>query len=140
MENGTMVHNIPQIASLSITAEEPFSNRIKEFYKTDKNAVRILETSKANFTKAHSLLLFYGKVYIPQGIRQFFVKEQHELKAHSHQGIRKTMKRLSKTYYFPGMRKVVGDVIRRCDTCIRNKASRHAPYGLMKSPDTPSRA
>jgi len=140
MEDGTMVHNIPQIASLSITAEEPFSDRIKESYKTDKNAVRILETGEANFTKAHGLLLFYGKVYIPQGIRQSFVKEQHELKAHGHQGIRKTMERLSRTYYFPGMRKVVGDVIGRCDTCIRNKASRHAPYGLMKSPDTPSRA
>jgi len=38
------------------------------------------------------------------------------------------------------MRKVVGDVIGRCDTYIRNKASKHAPYRLMKSPDTPSRA
>jgi len=65
MENSTMVHNIPQIASLSITAEKPFSNKIKESYKIDKNAVRILETSEANFTKAHSFLLFYGKIYIP---------------------------------------------------------------------------
>ena len=50
------------------------------------------------------------------------------------------MERLARTYYFPGMRKTVEEVIGNCDTCIRNKSSRHAPYGLMKSPDTPARA
>jgi len=50
------------------------------------------------------------------------------------------MERLNKTYYFLEMRKVIEDVIERCDICIRNKASRHAPYGLMKSLDTLSRA
>jgi len=64
-----MVHNISQIASLNITAEKLFSDRIKEFYKTDKNAVKILEIGEANFTKAYGFLLFYKKVYIPQGIR-----------------------------------------------------------------------
>ena len=38
------------------------------------------------------------------------------------------------------MRKSIEEVIGNCDTCIRNKSSRHAPYGLMKSPDTPARA
>jgi len=65
MKDGTMVHNIPQIALLSITTKKLFSDRIKESYKTDKNAVRILEIGKANFIKAYGLLLFYGKVYIP---------------------------------------------------------------------------
>ena len=50
------------------------------------------------------------------------------------------MERLARTYYFPGMRKSIEEVIGNCDTCIRNKLSRHAPYGLMKSPDTPARA
>jgi len=50
------------------------------------------------------------------------------------------MERLARTYYFPGMRKSVEEVIGNCDTCIRNKLSRHAPYGLIKSLDTPARA
>ena len=99
-----------------------------------------MQKPEQNFTTVDGLILFYGKVYIPQGIRKQFVKEQHELKAHGHQGIRKTMERLARTYYFPGMRKMVEEVIGNCDTCIRNKSSRHAPYGLMKSPDTPARA
>lgn len=35
------------------------------------------------------------------------------------------------------MRKVVTRTVLECDTCIRNKDARHAPYGLMKSPSTP---
>jgi len=50
------------------------------------------------------------------------------------------MERLVRIYYFLGMRKMVEEVIENCDTCIRNKLSRYAPYGLMKSPDTPARA
>jgi len=50
------------------------------------------------------------------------------------------MEQLARIYYFPGMRKTVEEVIGNCDTCIRNKSNRHAPYGLMKSPDTPTRA
>jgi len=38
------------------------------------------------------------------------------------------------------MRKSVEEVIGNCDTCIRNKLNRHAPYELMKLPDTPARA
>jgi len=50
------------------------------------------------------------------------------------------MERLARIYYFPGIRKMVEEIIGNCDTCIRNKLSRHALYGLIKSPDTPARA
>jgi len=50
------------------------------------------------------------------------------------------MERLARTYYFPGMKKTVKEVIGNCDTYIRNKSNRHAPYELMKLPDTPARA
>jgi len=50
------------------------------------------------------------------------------------------MERLARIYYFPGIRKSVEEIIGNCDTCIRNKSSRHAPYGLIKSPNTPARA
>ena len=49
------------------------------------------------------------------------------------------MSRLSRGYYFPGIRKVVKDVVTTYDTCIRNKATYYAPYGLIKSPKTPPR-
>ena len=84
-------------------------------------------------------LLFQERIYMPTRDRVRFVKEFHGAMAHGHQGIAKTLSRLSREYYFPGMRKVVKDVVSSCNTCIRNKATHHAPYRLMKSPETPPR-
>jgi len=41
-----------------------FLNKIKKFYKINKNAIKILKINKANFIKIYSFLLFYRKVYI----------------------------------------------------------------------------
>jgi len=41
-----------------------FSNRIKKFYKINKNAIKILKINEANFIKAYNLLLSYKKIYI----------------------------------------------------------------------------
>ena len=49
------------------------------------------------------------------------------------------MSRLSRGYYFLGIRKVVKDVVTTYDIYIRNKAIHYTPYGLIKSPKTPPR-
>ena len=59
-----IIYNILQIISLSIIIKKSFLNKIKKFYKTNKNAIKILKINKANFIKANSLLLFYRKIYI----------------------------------------------------------------------------
>ena len=64
MENNIIIYNISQIALLNITTKKLFLNKIKKFYKTNKNAIKILKINKANFIKANSLLLFYRKIYI----------------------------------------------------------------------------
>jgi len=64
MKNDTMVYNILQIVLLNIIIKKLFSNRIKKFYKTDKNMVKILKINKINFIKVYNFLLFYGKIYI----------------------------------------------------------------------------
>jgi len=64
MENSIIIYNISQIALLSITIKKLFLNKIKKFYKIDKNTVKILKINKINFIKIYSFLLFYGKVYI----------------------------------------------------------------------------
>jgi hypothetical protein len=79
-------------------------------------------------------------VYIPSGMRKEFVREQHSLPAHGHQGIARTFDRLAKDYYFPGMRKQVEKVVSECDLCNKSKASRHAPYGLLQPPPVPGKA
>ena len=46
------------------------------------------------------------------------------------------MSRLSRGYYFPGIRKVVKDVVSLYNTYIRNKATYYTPYGLIKLLET----
>ena len=46
------------------------------------------------------------------------------------------MSRLSRGYYFPGIRKVVKDVVSLYNIYIRNKATYYTPYGLIKLLET----
>ena len=46
------------------------------------------------------------------------------------------MSRLSRGYYFLGIRKVVKDVVSLYNTYIRNKATYYTPYRLIKLPET----
>lgn len=80
-----------------------------------------------------SILRFKRFVYISSKLRQHFVKEQHLLSAHGHQGIARTFERIARDYYFLGMRKYIEKVMGKCDLCARSKANRHAPYGLLQS-------
>jgi hypothetical protein len=49
--------------------------------------------------------------------------------------VARTWERLAKQYYFPGIRRVVKEIIGGYNTCIRNKASRYTPYKIIQSPD-----
>jgi len=69
MKNNIIIYNILQITLLSITIKKLFSNKIKKFYKINKNAIKILKINKANFIKIYNFLLFYKKIYISQRIK-----------------------------------------------------------------------
>jgi len=64
MENNIIIYNISQIALLNITTKKLFLNKIKKFYKINKNTIKILKINKVNFIKIYSFLLFYRKIYI----------------------------------------------------------------------------
>ena len=69
MKNSIIIYNILQIALLSIITKKLFLNKIKKFYKINKNAIKILKINKINFIKIYNLLLFYKKIYILQEIK-----------------------------------------------------------------------
>jgi hypothetical protein len=138
-EGEDLVFNKQQLAATSTIEGDEWTDKIKRKYAEDAMAKDQLGKPSGEFTKTtQGILLFQRRVYVPSGLRKELVTHEHGLPAHGHQGIRKTLDRLSRVYYFPGIRKVVKEVVTSCDTCIRNKAARHAPYGQMRSPQTPS--
>ncbi len=138
LEGDTLVANTQQIAATMIVQEDEWTEKIKAGYASDAVARKQLEDPVGDFSNHNGLLLFQKRVYVPTGIRKELVQHEHGLPAHGHQGNRKTLQRISQVYYFPGIRNVVKEVVKNCDTCIRSKAARHAPYGQLQSPNTPS--
>ncbi|RAL65789.1 hypothetical protein DID88_005454 [Monilinia fructigena] len=137
-EGESLVYNAPQLAATHILEDNHLRIKIQSHYDKDATAIRIRKTIEPGFTIENETIYFHGKVYIPSQMTKEFVTEQHGLPAHGHQGIARTFARIREISYFPRMRTIVEEVVGNCDTCIRNKSSRHAPYGQLQTPDMPS--
>ncbi|RAL65582.1 hypothetical protein DID88_005254 [Monilinia fructigena] len=137
-EGESLVYNAPQLADTHTLENNHLRIKIQSHYDKDATAIRIRKTIEPGFTIENETIYFHGKVYIPSQMTKEFVTEQHGLPAHGHQGIARTFARIREISYFPRMRTIVEEVVGNCDTCIRNKSSRHAPYGQLQTPDMPS--
>jgi len=80
------------------------------------------------------ILLRHGLVYVPavNKLKLELLKECHDVPTAGHLGQEKTLELLSRNYYWPQMGAFVNEYVRTCDTCARNKSSRHAPYGPLQ--------
>ncbi|CAG8982228.1 hypothetical protein HYALB_00013966 [Hymenoscyphus albidus] len=118
LENGDLAPTIHEIAAT--TRESPWDGKIKAAQAKDE----IEETKN-------------GKIWVPDSYAKEFIAEYHAAPAHGHQGVRRTLQRIKRNYHVDRVAAVVKEVIAECDTCIRNKASRHAPYGQMGTTPIP---
>jgi hypothetical protein len=129
-EDNVLVFNKVQlVATRSILNIDLVRKGVKLYYDSDPTAKCVLESESEGFTIENNIIYFQGKIYIPAAMAKPFTREYHELPAHGYQGIAKTHARIRKDYYFLRMSQIVEEVIGKCDTCIRNKSARHAPYG-----------
>jgi hypothetical protein len=64
-----------------------------------------------------------GLVYVPKKLQKELVKYIHSAKMHSHQGIAKTIERLTRNYHFKGIKKVVEQVVHNYVTCGKNNVT-----------------
>lgn len=96
-----------------------------------------------NFSRSSTgLLQFKDHLYVPRdkGIQQALLQRYHNHPLAGHFGAAKTFELLSRSYFWPGLRRVLDDYIAGCLPCQQNKPSRHAPYGSLASlpiPDQP---
>lgn len=116
-DRGYMEYNHPRLATITIVEDE-WEERIRN--------------KKQGQIEYHE-----GRTVVPESIQQELIREKHGAIAHGHQGIEKTLERITRNYYFPNMRKRVEEVIKECIGCNLNKPTRHRPYGLLQPLEPP---
>jgi hypothetical protein len=128
--------------ALAMTASlDNATKEIKEAQEKDSLAQRVFKNRKdhPSWTEEEGVLLFKGLIYLPETLRREYVSRIHGLPMHGHQGISKTLERVSRNYYFPGMRPLIELVISQCHTCNTSKSARHKPYGKLQPNEAPQR-
>ena len=141
-EDGTMEYNYKQVAASLTVSDEKAEDAFRKAYQKDMIAQQLLKEPSLNkgITIQDGIILMNGLIYVPQSLRQEVFNQHHETRTAGHQGIDRTLELITRTYYFPKIRKFVEDRIRICDACQRNKASRHKPYGKLMPNQAPTGA
>ena len=79
-------------------------------------------------------LRYRGRVVVPQltDLREEILREFHCSRFAVHPGGTKMYQDLRRQYYWSGMKRHVGDFVRRCLTCQQVKAEHQKPAGLLQ--------
>ena len=100
-----------------------------------RNKVRhSTKVSLADCKEKHGRLHYRDKVWVPDymPLRLRIIQDHHDPPAMGHPGKAKTLELITWEYYWPNMRRDIDQFVRNCHTCRRTKATRHAPYGVLK--------
>ena len=94
-----------------------------------------------DFTVVDGLLFHHGKLYIgPHSpLKHLLLAEHYSVPTAGHQGITKTLARLSASFNWPGMRRDVKDFVLSCPECQQTKYLTKAPAGLLQPIPPPAR-
>ena len=79
------------------------------------------------------LLFVKGRWYVPSNkeLKNKILMAEHDSRIAGHFGQFKTLERIKANFYWPRMDQEVEEYVRSCDSCQRNKATRHKKYGLL---------
>jgi len=93
-----------------------------------------------NKFKLENDLIFYNNlIYIPDQLRLDILTRYHEKSAAGHLGVKRTLELISRNFSWPKMEDDVKNFVKSCETCMRNKKSRHRKFGLLQPLDVPER-
>ena len=111
----------------------------KDYKKLLSSGPREFKKSLEEWNFENGLLLYRGKVYIPQSkndhLRRRIVHIHHDLPSAGHPGRMKTYELVSRNYWWPSMSIFVKKYVAGCDICQRMKNHPQQPYGpLMPNP------
>jgi Integrase zinc binding domain len=127
--------------------DDDLAKAIQEALPTDRNIGEYLENLRnpdlprgddieeflEPFSMRDNLVLREGLVYIPENddLKLRILQQYHDSPTAGHLGQAKTLKLVSRNYYWSQMRQYVNEYLRSCDICARNKTPRHKPHGTL---------
>ncbi len=85
------------------------------------------------------LILYNNLIYIPEKLRLEILTKYHEKPAAGHLGIKRTLELIIRNFWWPKVKDDVTKYINSCESCARNKVSRHRKYGFLQPLETPER-
>ncbi|KAH0611479.1 uncharacterized protein H6S33_010744, partial [Morchella sextelata] len=94
-----------------------------------------------NLSVKNSLIFYKNRWYIPKDkkLQMEILSDTHDSKVAGHFGQFKTLERVKNNFFWPNMDKDVEEYVRRCDSCQRNKTSRHKKFGILQLLEIPYR-
>ena len=84
------------------------------------------------------MLVWKGRLYVPEGFRKEVLKKEHDSKIAGHFGRERTMELITRNFYWPNLEDDVRSYCNNCDSCQRTKSPRHAKHGLLHPLELPS--
>lgn len=138
-KDGNLVLSTREInMTWQVQPDDIWLRRIKSRIQGD----RLTDTWRSTpfLTRKENDYFYNDRLYVPAVLQRQLVEEIHAHPLHGHQGVAKTISRLRRSYDFPESRKIVQEIIKKCDICNKAKIARHAPYGELQPIPPPERA
>jgi transposase InsO family protein len=132
---GHIIYNHQILAATSELQNDEWLERIRVNTETDESLQKVLGNNTA--LMKDGLVHVHGLVYVPRNLQNEIIQLNHDEPTQGHLGIEKTIEKITRNYYIPALHRKVKNYIRQCDSCQRNKSSRHAPYGEMGLAEVP---
>lgn len=134
---------------LAITMITPkWMEEIQGTYDQDEHCLQLLtklsvqRDSVAHFTLQNGLLRYKGRIVVGNtgSLQQRLISTFHNSALGGHSGERATYQRIKLLFYWPNMKSIIADYVKKCPICQKNK-SENVPYpGLLQPLPVPEMA
>lgn len=139
-------HTVPDALSRAATEAEINMLEITDKHKNDwyKTKIQNINSNNNDSWMVKNGLLYkkiqmkqyrneenWWKLYIPETLRQEAMKTCHDNPKAGHFGVRKTLYRVKKDFFWPKMLPDVKHYVKNCEICATHKVSQKNPFGQM---------
>ena len=144
----TRCNLVVNISAMTTTGGSSWVGRIRQAARSDLLARKVFNAHLTRpdhevslehqelirtYSVRHGMVYKGQKLYIPDddALRTSLLHRYHDNAMAGHQGKLRTLERIGRHYYWPGMKEDVDDYVQTCDTCQRFNASNKKPVGEL---------